>query len=1041
MSTEQTVDESLYSRQLYVFGHAAQRKMQSSAVLIVGLRGLGVEVAKNVILAGVRSVALLDDALAEIADLGGQFYLTEDDCERKVSRAEASLSKLASLNPYVQVSRVTGDLNEELIRKFTVVVLTEATESEAKKVNAICRAHGIKFLWANVYGVLTSIFADNGPEHVIEDSDGVNPQRGLISHISNAPRGVVLMHEDTRHGLETGNYVTFEEVEGMTPINNIEPVRVRVLTPYSFEIEYDTTGLPAFTGTRGYFNQVKMPITEKYEPLTDEFLAKPELCNDLMGDCIKYHVLWRAISAFREAHGRFPSPVEAAEHQEVADKFIEIYNNKIDKSATGGELKLDGDSHAETLIRLARCIARGSGYQIAPVTAYAGGILGQEVLKAVTGKFTPIKQFFHFGFPESLPDDPVTQAKGACTELELKSCHPVGSRYDGYIAIYGSALAEAIRDQEVFLVGAGAIGCEMLKNWALMGVATSASGKKITVTDMDTIEKSNLNRQFLFRAHDVGNLKSETAARAAQAMNPAMRIEAKSVKVAHDTENVYHESFWNALDGVYTALDNVEARLYVDSRCVAFAKPLIDSGTLGTQGNTQAVVPYLTECYGSSRDPPEEGIPICTLKNFPHKIEHTIQWARDLFEGTFTQAAEEVNKYIRMNKDEYVKSFGSQQNNYVSALQTVKSVLVDNPIKTFEDCILWARKQFDVEFRDNIMQLLHSFPPDSKTAEGTPFWSGTKRAPTPLEFNFNDPLHRDFIIAAAHLRAAMFNLVPTTDLKVYENTLSLYQPTKFQPKRVKIATNEGEAQAMSSGPEEYDYQAQVAELERQLPNPASLAGMQLNPARFEKDDDSNYHIAFITAVANLRARNYSIREETAHKVKFIAGKIIPAIATTTALVTGLVCIEMIKLLQKKPIESYRNTFVNLAINVCAASEPQPCPYTTNADGSKGFSLWDKITIDLGFEPTLQQVFDAVKKKYPYRVAAVNYDVTMLYMDLGMGPSANFKAKLEMPISKAIEMSIKKPLDPSLKTITLGFVLSDDDDNDIDIPPVDVKFRL
>lgn len=53
-----------------------------------------------------------------------------------------------------------------------------------------------------------------------------------------------------------------------------------------------------------------------------------------------------------------------------------------------------------------------------------------------------------------------------------------------------------------FQVGAGAIGCEMLKNWALMGVACGDGGM-VYVTDMDIIEKSNLNRQFLFRPWDV----------------------------------------------------------------------------------------------------------------------------------------------------------------------------------------------------------------------------------------------------------------------------------------------------------------------------------------------------------------------------------------------------------------------------------------------------------------------------------------------------------------------------------------------------------
>jgi ubiquitin-activating enzyme E1 len=390
----------------------------------------------------------------------------------------------------------------------------------------------------------------------------------------------------------------------------------------------------------------------------------------------------------------------------------------------------------------------------APVDAVIGGIAAQEVMKACSGKFHPICQFLYFDALECLPEDPAAHP----TEADLQ---PVGSRYDGTISVLGKPFVDRMRAQKWFMVGAGAIGCELLKNFAMLGVGASEDGL-VCITDMDTIEKSNLNRQFLFRSWHVGKLKSECAAESATAMNPHMNIRHLADRVGADTEHIFDDAFFGGLDGVANALDNVEARQYMDRRCVLYNKPLLESGTLGTKGNTQVVLPGMTESYSSSQDPPEKSIPICTLKNFPNKIDHTLQWARDLFEGIFSQTPENVNMYLRQ-PDFVAKTLKQPGSQPVETFNGIRECLVDARPLTFADCCAWARLRFEELYANQIKQLLFNFPADRVTESGAPFWSGPKRCPTPLVFDSANPHHVGFVVAAANLRAVVFGLKGSCD--------------------------------------------------------------------------------------------------------------------------------------------------------------------------------------------------------------------------------------------------------------------------------------
>eukprot|EP01084_Bolivina_argentea_P005996 11337_1 len=967
---EDNVDEALYSRQLYVIDHESMKKMQQSTVLIAGMNGLGVEIAKNTILAGVKSVSIFDNSTVKMNDLSSNFYLTIESVGKE-TRAACCLDELKSLNPYVKVDAIDAqETLESLIssKQYDVIVLVNYALNECIKYNQMAHDFNLRFISCDACGVFGQVFVDFGSQFECTDLTGEAPKQGMVINISKAAKGVVQCHEDSRHGLSDGDFVRFEEVEGMEQLNGMKPCAIRVLSPYSFEIG-DTSSLAEYTGN-GLFFEVKQGAKLCFNALSEILSMKPTelmpsypkqaviLQTDFGKDPIEQHLFYLALQQYRnENGGKYPSPSSLDGAESVYQIFASLCKtNGIDSSAT----------------RRIRELARSSSGVIAPMCAFLGGVVGQEVLKGCCHKFTPLQQLLYYDAFECLPT-----VDAARYDDEFA---PRNTRYDDNIAVFGATIQDRVFDSRMFLVGAGAIGCEMLKNWALMGVACGGKGR-IVVTDMDQIETSNLNRQFLFRSRDVGCAKSVAASAAVRAMNGDVHIFAHENRVGKESENVYNYSFWSGLNCVCTALDNVSARLYVDAQCVYYKKPLLESGTLGTKGNTQIVVPNLTQSYGSTRDPDEKGVPICTLKNFPNKIEHTIQWARDDFEGEFTQIVSQINEYLS-NGDAFLAELHSS--NPAEEMMIIGQIGANfgdtaRPL-SFADCVHWARNKFESDFVNRIKQLLYNFPADAVTTEGAKFWSPPKRAPQFLQFDASDAAHFGYVVAAANLRAYVYGLQGTRDgQQIGKHLRTCVVPEFAIDSAAQIAANDEEESEKKEMIVE-DYDQELKRLLKELPDRSSLIGMKLRECAFEKDDETNFHMDFIACAANLRARNYRIGEETVHEIKKIAGKIIPAIATTTAAVTGLISFEFYKLLESKELEDYRSSYVNLALPLVTMSEPVAPQQTTIFKAGKewNYSLWDVIQIKGNKQWTIKHLIDYFDKEWQCDLNMISYGNAMLY---------------------------------------------------------------
>ncbi|XP_065640186.1 ubiquitin-like modifier-activating enzyme 6 isoform X7 [Hydra vulgaris] len=287
------------------------------------------------------------------------------------------------------------------------------------------------------------------------------------------------------------------------------------------------------------------------------------------------------------------------------------------------------------------------------------------------------------------------------------------------------------------------------------------------------------------------------------------------------------------------------------------------------------------------RDPVDEDIPYCTLKSFPQQIEHTIQWARDKFDSLFIYEPEVYNKFWDKNKDmnEIIKFIKKnfEENHQIPDGFVVSASLLKKKPANFERCVKEAYLKFYSYFHNKALQLLNSFPLDTKMADGTWFWQSPKKPPSPIHFDPQNPLHIQFVTSYAMLLAKTYGIW-SEDCKSVKipDVIKLFQLPEFNPSQKKVIIEENQDKENKNVNLD-----KVGGLIQYLSSLKELDAFSLSVEHFEKDNDSNRHLDFIYATANLRATMYGIENVDRYKIKRIAGRIIPAIATTTSVAAGL----------------------------------------------------------------------------------------------------------------------------------------------------------
>ncbi|KAI1740614.1 hypothetical protein F4680DRAFT_447936 [Xylaria scruposa] len=475
---------------------------------------------------------------------------------------------------------------------------------------------------------------------------------------------------------------------------------------------------------------------------------------------------------------------------------------------------------------------------------------------------------------------------------------------------FGPSLNASIKQARVLMVGAGGIGCELLKNLVLTGFG------EVHIVDLDTIDLSNLNRQFLFRHEHIKKSKAEIAKEAAQRFNPNVKIIAYHANIK---DAQFGMEWFKSFRLVFNALDNLEARRHVNRMCLAADVPLIESGTTGFNGQVQVIKKGVTACYDCTAKEVPKSFPVCTIRSTPSQPIHCIVWGKSYL----------LNEIFGASEDQAVLDTSENGDNAKEIAELKKESEALRKIRESVGTEKFSQMLFDKVFNADIVRL--------RSMED--MW----KSRTPPE-----PLQYESVLRQATEAITAKQSVIQDGQKVWsleENLVVFNDSLDRLSKR-------------------------ILDLKKQYGDDSPQAMIS-----FDKDDDDT--LDFVAASANIRSFVFGIEQKSRFDIKQMAGNIIPAIATTNAIVAGLCVLESFKVLRgeyEKAQEVFLTPFAGQRL--LAPDRPRgpnpDCPICSNYQTS--------VCVDLTRATLNDLVEDFVKLQLGFgdRDFAVNSDTGLLY---------------------------------------------------------------
>ena len=1036
----------LYSRQLGIIDSDSMTKLTSMKYLIIGLRGLGVEILKNLILEGPKRVDIYDPNYININDLNSNYFVKEKDINK--IRDEIIIEKIKDLNPFVQSDIIRPNYNLEnnnyenelkfilsKIEKYNMIIITEfISKNSINKINSICKKLNKGLIYSCVLGLSGFLFNFFSNEHIVSSPSEKNDTYYPIKNIIKGEETIIQLEKSLEGfpDIIEDDYIKLRDINGISEFNEDKIYKItKRISISEYKININSKNFNDYT-YGGFLQVISLPVKMSFQTL-EENIKNPMKDKEL--DIINTPFIGRSdivhsiiISLYNNNYNTkdkntqkrsyiidediLPNINEIIFQKEIIESAKIIYNNSKNKKENWIQLEDIYDETSEFKEfdeDMVKNLCLYLKFEIPPITSFLGGIVAQEAIK-LTGRFTPFNQWFEFEF----------NYLSTKNEKLKENNNMKPSRYYEQIQIFGEEVQKKINSLKIFIVGVGAIGCEYLKNFAMMGISSGKNGI-LTITDFDKIELSNLNRQFLFRENNIGQFKSEVAKYYIKQMNNSINILTHKKFVGDETENIFSDKFWDEQDIIFNAVDNVKARFYLNDKVCIHKKYHFDAGTLGVNSSCGFFMKNISSTYkdqnkdkkiedDNNNNLRDNGL--CTIHSFPTCIKHCIAWALNEYKYLFSKLIIELNEIINGDIINFYKILSKEfyKKLKIKEISDIFDIFIN---KNFNKAIVFSYEYFMIKFNFEIKKILIENPENSRDKEGKSFYNGSKHMPKELNFNISDELDSLIINYIKSLANLIFdclglkknetdkNLKDSDIKKICLNSnIPNYDIINYKSLKSGIVYNKEYCQKF------------IHNIQQKLINNLSLNSIEdikFTEVNFEKDNYNKNQYNFIYSCSNLRAINFQIPQGDFITIKNLSSNIVPSIVTSNAVITGLVSMQiylLAKLMLDKEknynnildtndaLNLFRNYYIDLGKNSYSFSHipKKVIIKTPNIFNMKSYNAWDSIIIK-----GPKSINDFIKyflEKYKVKIISIFSGKSLLF-NVTFEQKENFEKTIEV----------------------------------------------